>query len=96
MSRYIFSCDDEIALNFYLLNLVSECSCNLLGISDNQGCNKETGECLCKRNVIGRDCNQCIPEYWGLGDSPEGCKPCDCDPGGSLHNECDVFTGQCK
>ena len=27
---------------------------------------------------------------------PNGCKPCDCDPGGSYDNHCDVITGQCK
>ncbi len=24
-----------------------------------------------------------------------GCKPCDCDVGGSFDNNCDVMTGQC-
>ena len=72
------------------------CSCNTYGTHDNQGCNKDTGECTCKRNVVGRDCNQCVPKYWGLSDSPEGCKPCLCDIGGSLDEYCDVLTGQCK
>ena len=27
---------------------------------------------------------------------PNGCKPCDCDPGGAYDNHCDVITGQCK
>lgn len=72
------------------------CSCNTQGTVDNQGCNKETGECTCKRYVHGRDCNQCIPGYWGLSDSQEGCKPCDCDIGGAYDNMCDVVTGQCS
>ena len=25
-----------------------------------------------------------------------GCKPCDCDPGGSYDNMCDAITGQCR
>ncbi len=29
-------------------------------------------------------------------DDPNGCKPCDCSLGGSLDNNCDVVTGQCK
>ena len=53
------------------------------------------GECKCKRNVIGRDCDQCKPEHFGLSNDVLGCKTCDCDPGGSYDNNCDVMTGQC-
>ena len=56
-----------------------------------------TGDCACKANVIGRDCNQCKPEHYGLSkDDPMGCQPCDCDIGGAYDNNCDVITGQCK
>ncbi|XP_057323287.1 laminin subunit beta-1 isoform X1 [Microplitis mediator] len=72
------------------------CTCNTLGTIDNQGCNQVTGECTCKRYVTARDCNQCLPEYWGLSDDHDGCKPCDCDPGGSYESTCDVVTGQCR
>ena len=72
------------------------CTCNTLGTIDNQGCNVYTGECTCKRYVIGRDCNQCLPEHWGLSDDHDGCKACDCDPGGSFDNNCDVIFGQCR
>ncbi|XP_021960938.1 laminin subunit beta-1 isoform X2 [Folsomia candida] len=72
------------------------CTCNLLGTVGNQGCNMVTGECTCKRYVTGRDCNQCLPEYWGLSDERDGCKPCDCDIGGAYDNFCDVISGQCR
>ncbi|XP_078051747.1 laminin subunit beta-1 isoform X1 [Augochlora pura] len=72
------------------------CTCNTLGTVDNRGCNTNTGECTCKRFVTARDCNQCLPDYWGLSEDPDGCKPCDCDPGGSYENSCDVVTGQCR
>ncbi|XP_035719159.1 laminin subunit beta-1-like isoform X1 [Vespa mandarinia] len=72
------------------------CTCNTLGTIDNQGCNMITGECTCKRYVTARDCNQCLPGYWGLSEDPDGCKPCDCDRGGSYENSCDVVTGQCR
>ncbi|XP_065087000.1 laminin subunit beta-1 isoform X1 [Ochlerotatus camptorhynchus] len=72
------------------------CSCNILGTVDNAGCNVHTGECICKRLVTGRDCNQCISETYGLSESPEGCTMCNCHPGGSLDNSCDVITGQCR
>lgn len=72
------------------------CSCDLLGTVNNLGCNVLTGECSCKRFVTGRDCNQCLPEHYGLSEHPDGCQPCDCDRGGSLDNNCDVLNGQCK
>ena len=76
-----------------------QCTCNPLGTVDGGGgCNEETGECQCKPNVARvRDCDQCLPEHYGLSESdPNGCKACDCDPGGSYDNQCDVVTGQCK
>ncbi|KAL0267895.1 UNVERIFIED_CONTAM: hypothetical protein PYX00_010038 [Menopon gallinae] len=72
------------------------CTCHALGTIDSQGCNVNTGECTCKRYVTGRDCNQCLPQYWGLSEDRDGCKPCNCDPGGSYDNDCDVITGQCR
>ena len=83
-------------VNIWFAFFLAVCTCNTQGTVDNQGCNKETGECTCKRYVTGRDCNQCIPGYWGLTDSQDGCKPCDCDVGGAYDNMCDVHTGQCR
>ncbi|XP_013782951.1 laminin subunit beta-1-like [Limulus polyphemus] len=84
--------------NFHSDNPVGcePCTCNTLGTIGNHGCNVFTGECTCKRNVVGRDCNQCLPEHWGLSSNEEGCQPCNCDPGGSFDNNCDVVTGQCR
>lgn len=73
-----------------------ECTCNTLGTVNNLGCNVYTGECTCKALVTGKDCNQCMPETYGLSESRDGCSPCACDAGGSLDNNCDVITGQCK
>lgn len=39
---------------------VLACTCNILGTIGSYGCNVYTGECVCKRNVVGRDCNQCL------------------------------------
>lgn len=72
------------------------CTCNTEGTINNQGCNILSGECTCKRYVTGRDCNQCLPEYYGLSEKQDGCEPCDCDPGGAFDNNCDVISGQCK
>lgn len=73
-----------------------QCTCDTLGTVDNQGCHKETGECTCKRFVTGRDCDQCLPQHYGLSADQYGCKACDCDPGGSYNNDCDVNSGQCS
>uniref|UniRef100_A0A1B0D836 Laminin N-terminal domain-containing protein n=2 Tax=Phlebotomus papatasi TaxID=29031 RepID=A0A1B0D836_PHLPP len=72
------------------------CTCNTLGTINNSGCNVYTGECTCKRLVVGKDCNECMPESYGLSDSHDGCSPCNCDLGGALDNNCDVQTGQCR
>lgn len=56
----------------------------------------DTGVCTCKRHVTARDCSQCLPEFWGLSEDRDGCKPCECDIGGSYDNFCDVVTGQCR
>lgn len=72
------------------------CTCNIQGTINNSGCNPHTGECVCKRLVTGKDCNQCMPETYGLSDSQDGCTPCDCNAGGSMDNHCDVITGQCR
>ena len=50
--------------------LLTACSCNKLGTVGNLGCNVNSGECVCKRNVVGRDCNQCsvsdVIYHWHL------------------------------
>ncbi|XP_003782634.1 laminin subunit beta-4 [Otolemur garnettii] len=55
------------------------------------------GQCLCKENVEGANCDQCKPHHFGLSASdPLGCQPCNCNPFGSLPlSTCDMDTGQC-
>lgn len=62
--------------------------------SATQTCNHITGECECKPNVIGPQCDTCRDNYY-QPDTNEGCIPCDCNPGGSTSTHCDVVTGQC-
>ncbi|KAJ2950704.1 hypothetical protein O0L34_g8964 [Tuta absoluta] len=72
------------------------CTCNPLGTINERGCDQFSGNCFCKRHVTGRNCDQCLSEFYGLSDSEDGCLACDCDPGGSLGRDCDVITGQCR
>lgn len=52
------------------------------------------GNCQCKPNVIGRNCNECKNGYWNI-ISGNGCENCNCDPTGSFNSSCDTYTGEC-
>ncbi|NXG28484.1 LAMA2 protein, partial [Dromaius novaehollandiae] len=68
------------------------CHCNVNG-SLSEICDSRTGQCECKANVIGRQCDMCKPETFGL-QSARGCVPCNCNSFGSKSFDCDG-DGQC-
>ncbi|KAG3258086.1 usherin, transcript variant X1 [Ictidomys tridecemlineatus] len=69
------------------------CQCNLYGSVD-KFCNPFSGQCDCKKEVKGLQCDTCRENFYGLDIA--GCKACDCDPAGSLSGTvCDAETGQC-
>ncbi|PSN55873.1 Laminin subunit beta-1, partial [Blattella germanica] len=71
------------------------CTCNLLGTNNDVGpCNHKTGQCPCRPNVIGLNCDQCEINHWKIA-SGMGCERCDCDPVGSNAEQCNQFDGQC-
>ncbi|NXI45933.1 LAMA2 protein, partial [Galbula dea] len=68
------------------------CHCHVNG-SFSEVCDSRTGQCECKANVIGRRCDVCRPETFGLQTS-RGCVPCNCNSFGSKSFDCDG-DGQC-
>uniref|UniRef100_A0AAV2M1N9 ubiquitinyl hydrolase 1 n=1 Tax=Knipowitschia caucasica TaxID=637954 RepID=A0AAV2M1N9_KNICA len=79
-----------------------KCSCNVLGtdsascgVSGDCGCDRSSGQCLCRPNVLGLSCDHCAPNHWNLM-SGRGCAPCDCDPSNAYSAACNEFTGQCQ
>lgn len=54
------------------------CECNLAG-SSIPVCNKTTGQCPCKAQSLGRQCDMCPAGYYGLSvRNSEGCLKCQC------------------
>ncbi|XP_018431602.1 PREDICTED: laminin subunit beta-1-like [Nanorana parkeri] len=83
-----------------ILRNCRRCTCNELGTlqshctRDTCYCDRVTGHCPCRANVIGKNCDQCAPNYWNFG-AVLGCEPCACLPEHSLRQDCNVYTGQC-
>ncbi|XP_053101455.1 laminin subunit alpha-5 isoform X2 [Hemicordylus capensis] len=70
-----------------------DCNCSRTGIQDltEPGCNIESGQCRCKPNIVGRQCDLCAPGYYGYPN----CRRCDCHQAGTKASVCDPVTGQC-
>uniref|UniRef100_A0A5S6QAB5 Agrin n=1 Tax=Trichuris muris TaxID=70415 RepID=A0A5S6QAB5_TRIMR len=72
------------------------CLCNRLG-SLNEECDRD-GKCHCRKHVVGEQCDQCEPGFWGFrlnAVSSVGCIPCNCSSSGSLRTDCEQTSGRC-
>lgn len=52
-----------------------ECNCDFQGTED-VGCDKSTGHCLCRPGVTGPRCDQCQRDHCSTYPSCEPCHPC--------------------
>ncbi|XP_053174071.1 laminin subunit alpha-5 [Scomber japonicus] len=68
------------------------CNCSRPGITNpDVSCDTQSGQCRCKNNIVGRQCDRCAPGFYGYPN----CRPCDCNEAGTEEEVCDSFTGQC-
>ncbi|XP_041655744.1 laminin subunit alpha-5 isoform X2 [Cheilinus undulatus] len=68
------------------------CNCSHSGIiAPDVSCDTTSGQCRCKNNIVGRQCDRCAPGFYGYPN----CRPCNCNEAGTEEEVCDSFTGQC-
>ncbi|KAK6179097.1 hypothetical protein SNE40_011531 [Patella caerulea] len=74
-----------------------ECRCHKPGtVSGDNICDVNTGQCVCKTDVTGQNCQECADGTYNLqAINPFGCQDCRCDMGGSLSLTCNKVTGHC-
>ncbi|XP_011495348.1 PREDICTED: laminin subunit alpha [Ceratosolen solmsi marchali] len=69
-----------------------ECQCSPHGVLDGDlQCNLLTGNCMCKNNVVGRQCGNCRAGHYQF----PYCEKCDCDTRGTTDDICDQETADC-
>ncbi|XP_075940171.1 laminin subunit alpha-2 [Anarhichas minor] len=86
------SCADGYYGDAVIAKNCQPCQCHTNG-SVSELCNKETGRCQCRKNVVGRQCDECIPNCWWDAERQD-CIPCRCSPHGSMSQRCDI-EGRC-
>uniref|UniRef100_A0A8C7JXD6 Laminin subunit alpha-5 n=1 Tax=Oncorhynchus kisutch TaxID=8019 RepID=A0A8C7JXD6_ONCKI len=68
------------------------CNCSRPGVTAlDVSCDTDSGQCRCKNNIIGRQCDRCSPGFYGYPN----CRPCDCNEAGTEEEVCDSSVGRC-
>ncbi|NWZ43878.1 AGRIN protein, partial [Brachypodius atriceps] len=101
-SQTVYGCCPDnvtLALGVGAAGCPSTCQCNPYG-SYGGSCEPGSGQCSCKPGVGGLKCDRCEPGFWNfrgiVTDGRSGCTPCQCDPVGSVRDDCEQMTGLCS
>uniref|UniRef100_A0A8C1W8S5 Laminin subunit alpha 2 n=1 Tax=Cyprinus carpio TaxID=7962 RepID=A0A8C1W8S5_CYPCA len=68
------------------------CQCHTNG-SLSELCHQETRQCQCRQHVVGRQCDECMPNCWWDSEA-QLCRLCQCSARGSVSQRCDS-EGRC-
>ena len=77
------------------------CECDTRG-SYNTSCDRQSGQCYCKPNVMGKRCDTCREGYYALDENDfdqNGCShACNCNPDGTPPgvSSCESIGGNCE
>eukprot|EP00058_Branchiostoma_floridae_P024730 XP_002610220.1 hypothetical protein BRAFLDRAFT_76999 [Branchiostoma floridae] len=88
----------EIGKPLDAVDVCTPCDCNVSGVDGSLVCDKIGGQCACKAQVDGRQCDQCRAGYFNLTQTnPDGCENCSCNLAGTAGGDstCDD-DGQCN
>ena len=92
VSFHIF-CAVAVMLHILFVFYFPDCNCDSIGSLNFPYCNPK-GNCFCKANVNGTNCDVCNNGYYNL-QSGDGCILCNCNNLGSMNATCHIQTGQC-
>ena len=76
------------------LCLLTACACSGIGANESS-CHSETGQCSCRENVVGLQCDSCQTNFYDF-NSGAGCSPCNCNPVYSSKLQCNGNSGVCS
>ena len=77
----------KLVLLVYYIALTACTNCNINGTLD-EICDRVTGNCLCRENVAGPDCDSCVLGYYGNLASGVNCTACPCLLNNSYNSSC--------
>ncbi|CAI2351123.1 unnamed protein product [Caenorhabditis sp. 36 PRJEB53466] len=70
-----------------------KCGCHPQGSEGgNLLCDPESGQCLCRESMGGRQCDRCLAGFYGFPH----CYGCSCNRAGTTDEICDATNAQCK